>query len=223
MRRAAVLPALDLTGRPRSLTRSFSSPPPSSIGKGGSKIKEIQEASGARLNASEAMLPGSTERVLSVAGVADAVHIATFYIGTVLVEAASRGDVRGGGEYRGGAPGGAGAAGGDSYRPGGAGGGAPAQQGRFERAPQAVELKPGMSTQNVWIPNELVGPSVSAPRLLVPFLCRHALTPSAPLACPAVIGKGGSKINEIRQASQTQVRPSRTLPLAWSLVGENAR
>lgn len=32
-----------------------------SIGKGGSKIKEIQEASGARINASEAMLPGSTE------------------------------------------------------------------------------------------------------------------------------------------------------------------
>jgi hypothetical protein len=31
------------------------------IGKGGSKIKEIQEASGARLQASEAMLPGSTE------------------------------------------------------------------------------------------------------------------------------------------------------------------
>jgi poly(rC)-binding protein 2/3/4 len=36
-----------------------------SIGKGGSKIKEIQEASGARLNASEAMLPGSTEVRLS--------------------------------------------------------------------------------------------------------------------------------------------------------------
>jgi hypothetical protein len=31
------------------------------IGKGGSKIKEIQDASGARLNASEGMLPGSTE------------------------------------------------------------------------------------------------------------------------------------------------------------------
>lgn len=126
------------------------------IGKGGSKIKEIQEASGARLNASEAMLPGSTERVLSVAGVADAVHIATFYIGTVLVEAASRsgGDLRGGGEYRGGAAG-------DSYRPGagGMGGGAGGQGGRFERQAQPVELKPGMSTQNVWIPNELVGPS----------------------------------------------------------------
>ena len=33
------------------------------IGKGGSKIKEIQDASGARLNASEGMLPGSTEVV----------------------------------------------------------------------------------------------------------------------------------------------------------------
>lgn len=31
------------------------------IGKGGTKIKEIQDASGARLNASEGMLPGSTE------------------------------------------------------------------------------------------------------------------------------------------------------------------
>lgn len=31
------------------------------IGKSGSKIKEIQDASGARLNASEGMLPGSTE------------------------------------------------------------------------------------------------------------------------------------------------------------------
>lgn len=31
------------------------------IGKQGTKIKEIQDASGARLNASEGMLPGSTE------------------------------------------------------------------------------------------------------------------------------------------------------------------
>ena len=31
------------------------------IGRQGAKIKEIQDASGARLNASEGMLPGSTE------------------------------------------------------------------------------------------------------------------------------------------------------------------
>src|ERR1700722_15510237 len=77
------------------------------IGKQGSKIKEIQDASGARLNASEGMLPGSTEvrgtrwpygsmltfslqRVLSVAGVADAIHIATYYIGNILIEAQER-------------------------------------------------------------------------------------------------------------------------------------
>ncbi|KAJ1570845.1 hypothetical protein NDA11_004751 [Ustilago hordei] len=56
------------------------------IGKQGSKIKEIQEASGARLTAGEAMLPGSTERVLSISGVADAVHIAVYYVGTILLE-----------------------------------------------------------------------------------------------------------------------------------------
>lgn len=38
------------------------------IGKQGSKIKEIQDASGARLNASEGMLPGSTEVRRPIAG-----------------------------------------------------------------------------------------------------------------------------------------------------------
>ncbi|KAF2717853.1 hypothetical protein K431DRAFT_148336 [Polychaeton citri CBS 116435] len=56
------------------------------IGKQGVRIREIQELSGARLNASESCLPLSTERSLVVLGVADAVHIATFYIGSTLVE-----------------------------------------------------------------------------------------------------------------------------------------
>jgi len=56
------------------------------IGKGGARIREIQEASGARLNASESCLPLSTERSLVVLGVADAVHIATYYVGSTLVE-----------------------------------------------------------------------------------------------------------------------------------------
>ena len=50
------------------------------------RIREIQEASGARLNASESCLPLSTERSLVVLGVADAVHIATYYVGSTLVE-----------------------------------------------------------------------------------------------------------------------------------------
>jgi len=56
------------------------------IGKSGSRIREIQEASGARLNASDQTLPLSTERSLVVLGVADAVHIATYYVGSTLVE-----------------------------------------------------------------------------------------------------------------------------------------
>ncbi|KAG0637618.1 hypothetical protein HOY80DRAFT_889305 [Tuber brumale] len=56
------------------------------IGKSGGRIREIQEASGARLNASGSCLPLSTERSLVVLGVADAVHIATYYIANTLVE-----------------------------------------------------------------------------------------------------------------------------------------
>ncbi|KAL1976316.1 hypothetical protein VTN31DRAFT_2598 [Thermomyces dupontii] len=56
------------------------------IGKGGSRIREIQEASGARLNASDSCYPMSTERSLVVLGVADAVHIATYYVAVTLVE-----------------------------------------------------------------------------------------------------------------------------------------
>ncbi|RKF81264.1 RNA-binding protein rnc1 [Golovinomyces cichoracearum] len=56
------------------------------IGKGGVRIREIQEASGARLNASDSTLPLSTERSLVVLGVADAVHIATYYVGSTLFE-----------------------------------------------------------------------------------------------------------------------------------------
>lgn len=56
------------------------------IGKGGARIREIQDASGARLNASDSCLPMSGERSLVVMGVADAVHIATYYVGSTLLE-----------------------------------------------------------------------------------------------------------------------------------------
>lgn len=56
------------------------------IGQKGHRIREIQEASGARLNASDSTLPLSTERSLVILGVADSVHIATYYVGRTLVE-----------------------------------------------------------------------------------------------------------------------------------------
>jgi len=176
------------------------------IGKGGAKIKEIQEASGAKLQASEAMLTGSTERILSVSGVADAVHIAVYYIGTILQEGQDRQTNNipyrpaasayppAGGSYppaasRYTAPGA-----GSSYYPGGGPGGPPqASYGNYGSMPAqgmgasapgymppAVPAAgPVQQTQQIYIPNDLVG---------------------------NIIGKGGQKINEIRQLSACNIK-----------------
>ncbi|KAF8163529.1 hypothetical protein B0H34DRAFT_327326 [Crassisporium funariophilum] len=161
------------------------------IGKQGSKIKEIQDASGARLNASEGMLPGSTERVLSVAGVADAIHIATYYIGNILIEAQEKMPSYTNSTYRpsnnsssntstqsrrpmGGSSsgGGGGGGGGSSYVPG-ASNNYPPNNYPPHNPPQQLQ------TQQIYIPNDLVG---------------------------CIIGKGGSKINEIRHMSASQIK-----------------
>ncbi|KAI5479681.1 hypothetical protein MNV49_003191 [Pseudohyphozyma bogoriensis] len=146
------------------------------IGKGGSKIKEIQEASGARLQASEAMLPGSTERVLSVSGVADAIHIAVYYIGTILQEHATTSTSSSNtSSYRPSAS--SGGYGGGERRTGGGGGGGGAYGGAPSGGP--APPAPGSQTQQIYIPNDLVG---------------------------SIIGKAGAKINEIRQQSQCQIK-----------------
>ncbi|KAJ9106851.1 hypothetical protein QFC19_002980 [Naganishia cerealis] len=106
------------------------------IGKGGSKIKEIQEASGARINASEAMLPGSTERVLSVVGVADAIHIAVYYIGTVLLEYQDRTGTKDAMYHQ-------------------RGGSIP--QARSPVHNSMPNIGPDAAVQQFWIPNDLVG------------------------------------------------------------------
>ncbi|KAG7662119.1 PBP2 [[Candida] subhashii] len=56
------------------------------IGKQGLKFREIEESSAAKLKAAEQPLPYSTDRVLSVTGVADAIHIAVYYIAQVMLE-----------------------------------------------------------------------------------------------------------------------------------------
>ncbi|OJT04354.1 Poly(rC)-binding protein 3 [Trametes pubescens] len=157
------------------------------IGKGGTKIKEIQEASGARLNASETMLPGSTERLLSVSGVADAIHIATYYIGNILIEANERMPTTNNSSYRpssyqassappSSAPRGRPPYSGSSYVPGGYG-----QNPYAPAAPPAPAPGPPsqLQTQQIYIPNDLVG---------------------------CIIGKGGAKINEIRHMSASQIK-----------------
>ncbi|KAF2399894.1 KH domain RNA binding protein [Trichodelitschia bisporula] len=222
------------------------------IGKGGVRIREIQEASGARLNASESCLPLSTERSLVILGVADAVHIAAYYVGSTLVEqlnerfggpAASAYATRSGGpagvvpggmqvvpyvpqasggqwghpetyrkhanpvargpanpyamsyghnhnqtalpasqapvHYGAGSPG-RGYSGAGPHQPaqyGAAHGGAPPAQAVPAQAMQGVAGQP--VTQQIYIPNDMVG---------------------------AIIGKGGAKINEIRQLSGSVIK-----------------
>lgn len=55
------------------------------IGKHGSRLREIEELSAARLSASPQQLLMSNDRILSITGVADAIHIATFYIGQTIM------------------------------------------------------------------------------------------------------------------------------------------
>jgi heterogeneous nuclear rnp K-like protein 2 len=56
------------------------------IGKGGSKIKQIQDESGARMVASKELLPQSTERIVEVSGSTEALRLAIWEIGKALIE-----------------------------------------------------------------------------------------------------------------------------------------
>ena len=147
------------------------------IGRQGSKIKEIQEASGARLHAGETMLPGSTERILNITGVADALHIAVYYVGATLLEHPDRGANNL--PYR---PAAMNRALGASLMGSPIGTASPNSSmlsaGGSPKVLGSV-LTPGFQTQQIFIPNDLVG---------------------------CIIGKGGQKINEIRQLSASHIK-----------------
>lgn len=219
------------------------------IGKAGVRIKEIQEASGARLNASDACLPLSTERSLVVLGVADAVHIATYYVGSTLFEqlterfggpAASAYATRHGGPA-GVIPGGMQVV---PYTPQAAGGtyghpdnfrrhnmhpqhptpavgyGQPYAQGQAPQQPAvpvhyggspAVGGYGGVGPQQPQLagqaaPQSHAGPPQQPVQGLVPGqpLTQQIFIPNDMVG--AIIGKGGAKINEIRQLSGSVIK-----------------
>jgi heterogeneous nuclear rnp K-like protein 2 len=221
------------------------------IGKGGARIKEIQEASGARLNASDTCLPLSTERSLVVMGVADAVHIATYYVASTLLEqlnerfggaAASAYATRSGGPA-GAVPGGMQVI---PYNPQPAGGhyGRPDhyhQGRRADHRPPHIPPHPYAPPYSVphaahptpAVPMPYGGPA--GPYPVGPHVGPHpaagphgphgpgphgtpmpgAGMPGAPLTqqiyipndmVGAIIGKGGQKINEIRQISGSVIK-----------------
>lgn len=224
------------------------------IGKGGARIKEIQEASGARLNASDSCLPMSTERSLVVMGVADAVHIATYYVGSTLLEqlnerfggpAASAYATRSGGPA-GAVPGGMQVI---PYSPQPAGGnfGNREQYNRGRPDPRSHHMPPNQPyppqyghphqpQANPAVPlpyggQQAAGGYGAAAPHIPPHHAAHAgpqphvgphgqpmpgaAMPGAPLTqqiyipndmVGAIIGKGGQKINEIRQISGSVIK-----------------
>ena len=164
------------------------------IGRQGLKIKQVQDASGVRMVAQKEMLPQSTERIVEVQGTPDGVQKAVWEIGKCLVDDEQRGygtvlyspavRVQGGqpplnGNDYGAAP--------RSFNRTGNGadftGGAPSyspRQGRQSDAgqPPVVEEGEDIQTQNISIPADMVG---------------------------CIIGRGGSKISEIRKSSGARI------------------
>ncbi|KAI0340072.1 eukaryotic type KH-domain (KH-domain type I) [Trametopsis cervina] len=152
------------------------------IGKGGTKIKEIQDASGARLNASEGMLPGSTERVLSVSGVADAIHIATYYIGNILIEANERMPSSSNSSYRPSSVSRRTPYQGSSYVPGYSSSQSQ-QYGGSSNPPQQLQ------TQQIYIPNDLVGCIIGKGGAKINEI-RHMSASQIKIMEPGAVGSG---------------------------------
>jgi heterogeneous nuclear rnp K-like protein 2 len=172
------------------------------IGRQGLKIKQIQDASGVRMVAQKEMLPQSTERIVEVQGSPAGIEKAVWEIGKCLIDDHERGygtvlynpAVRvqpgaGPGPLSNGGGASSGGMGGRSYNRTGNG-------ADFSDAPSAFSRRSGsdaasrppppthtedgeeMQTQNISIPSDMVG---------------------------CIIGRGGSKISEIRKTSNARI------------------
>lgn len=222
------------------------------IGKAGVRIREIQEASNAKLNASDTLLPNSGERSLIVLGVADAVHIAVYYVAQTLVEqlterfggpAASQYATRSGMAANV-VPGGMSV---QPYVPQPAGGQySHPQNFRRQEPPQRTPAHGGYGASHMHgqppqqspyghpsMPYGAASPSrgpYGGPAAPTPYGAHPAAAPVAHSAAPhaavgampgqpltqqifipndmvgAIIGKGGAKINEIRQLSGSVIK-----------------
>lgn len=165
------------------------------IGRQGLKIKQIQDASGVRMVAQKEMLPQSTERIVEVQGTPEGVQKAVWDIGRCLVDDEQRGygtvlyspavRVQGGAPPLNGVGGGAASYGAPrSFNRTGNGAdftGAPSSYSPRRNGPTdgpPPEDGEDIQTQNISIPADMVG---------------------------CIIGRGGSKISEIRKSSGARI------------------
>jgi len=173
------------------------------IGRQGLKIKHIQDVSGVRMVAQKETLPQSTERIVEVQGTPDGIQKATWEIGKCLVDdwqrgtgtvlynpvvraEAGRGGSLPGGPLLGGAP--PPYTSSRSYNRTGNGADFSDNTGSYNRRsnsdaanrgpPTTTEDGEEIQTQNISIPSDMVG---------------------------CIIGRGGSKISEIRKTSGARI------------------
>ncbi|XP_033732209.1 poly(rC)-binding protein 3-like isoform X9 [Pecten maximus] len=190
------------------------------IGKGGSKIKEIRETTGASIQVASEMLPNSTERAVTVSGTADAITQCIRNICNIMLESPPKGATI-------------------QYRPKPvvppvifAGGQAyTVQQGQIGLpAPELSKLHqlslgqaiPLIPQSQTILPDHRMIPAMTAPGIPAMAYQRpnntaipnsHHQQQSHEMAIPndligCIIGRGGQKINEIRQMSGAIIKIS---------------
>ncbi|XP_051504139.1 poly(rC)-binding protein 3-like isoform X2 [Myxocyprinus asiaticus] len=168
------------------------------IGKGGSKIKEIRESTGAQVQVAGDLLPDSTERAVTISGTPHAITQCVKHICTVILESPPKGATI-------------------PYRPKPSTGGshtvlaqphaAPAFAfpGQFAIPPQDLTKLHQLTMQH--IPLTSLGqsnPTFSGLDAAFATSSQELTIPNDLIGC--IIGRQGSKINEIRQMSGAQIK-----------------
>ncbi|XP_076025430.1 poly(rC)-binding protein 3 [Genypterus blacodes] len=167
------------------------------IGKGGSKIKEIRETTGAQVQVAGDMLPDSTERAVTISGTPQAITQCVRHICSVMMESPPKGATI-------------------PYRPKGVPAGAHAvlaqqQQQAFALPGQYAFAHPDLTKLHQLAMQHIPLPSLGQSNPTFPGLDASAPTSSQELAIPndfigCIIGRQGTKINEIRQVSGAHIK-----------------
>ncbi|XP_055494369.1 poly(rC)-binding protein 3-like isoform X13 [Leucoraja erinacea] len=163
------------------------------IGKGGSKIKEIRESTGAQVQVAGDMLPNSTERAVTISGMPDAIIQCVKQICVVMLESPPKGATI-------------------PYRPKPAsapvifaGGQAYTIQGQYAIPhPDLTKLHQLAMQHTPFTPLGQTTPGFPGMDANSPASTHELAIPNDLIGC--IIGRQGSKINEIRQMSGAQIK-----------------
>ncbi|XP_041458243.1 poly(rC)-binding protein 3-like isoform X2 [Lytechinus variegatus] len=181
------------------------------IGKGGAKIKDIRETTSASITVASEMLPSSTERAVTISGTPEAITKAIDQVCCVMLESPPKGATI-------------------PYRPkaatapiifaGGSQQQAYAVHGNYALAqPDLTKLHHQLALHHQQTPYAIPGQTPFSPAALTQFAAQTAAPPpqvqgqatTQEITIPnhligCVIGRGGTKIQEIRQMSGANIK-----------------